>query len=46
MQKIATGIGYKNPRYVGGKLVGTKYEYPIYTQAQLAIIKSSGGEVK
>lgn len=38
METIATGIGYK--------MNGKSYEYPIFTERQLEIVKRAGGEVK
>lgn len=43
---IAIGIGYKNLRMVNGEYKGTKYEFPIYTERDVEIVRSSGGEIK
>lgn len=44
--RVATGIGYKNPRMVNGKLKGTAYEYPIKDHKHLDIVRKAGGKVK
>lgn len=40
---IAVGVGYKN---WNGKKFTKRYEYELYTQRDVEIVKAAGGEVR